>query len=469
MTARGDAYRSVLQLAADEALRWLDDLPERPVGPRVSPDQMLEAVGGPLPEHGTDAGTVVAELAAQAEPGLIASQSGRFFGWVMGGTYPAALGADWLVSAWDQNAVMRQAMPAVTALEETAAGWLLDLLGLPGTAGVGFVTGATMANFTCLAAARVAVLERVGWDVNADGLSGAPRVHVLVGEERHGTIDLALRYLGLGRPTLVAADGQGRILPEALEAAFEAVPDGAPVIVCLQAGNLHSGAFDPFEPAIAAAHARGAWVHVDGAFGLWAAASSRPELTTGVAAADSWTTDAHKTLNVPYDSGVAVVRDAVAMRTAFALAASYLVTDGKGPGDPIERTPEFSRRARGVPVYAVLRALGRDGVRDLLDRLMRHAGTITEGVAAIPGAQVLNEVGYTQICVAFDDDDTTRAITEELIAGGEVWMSGSQWRGRAVVRISVSNWSTDDEDVRRAVAAVRTAAGKVRNATTSPV
>ncbi|MEP6630334.1 MAG: aminotransferase class V-fold PLP-dependent enzyme [Lapillicoccus sp.] len=458
MSARPDDYAKALDRAHAHALAWLDSLDTRRIGPTEDADHLLARLGGPLAEQGDDPAAVV-DLLASAEPGLMAIGSGRFFGWVMGGTQPAALAADWLVSAWDQNAGMRPATPAVAALEEAAGAWLLDLLGLPDGSDVGFVTGATMANFTGLAAARHTVLSRVGWDVHRDGLTGAPRVHVLVGEERHDTVDLALRYLGLGAPTAVAADEQGRIRLDALEQALAAVPAGEPVIVALQAGNVHSGAFDPFAGAVAAAHERGAWVHVDGAFGLWAAASPRlRHLTAGVETADSWATDAHKTLSTPYDCGVAVVRDPAAMRAAFGVHASYLVTDDSGPGSPYEKTPELSRRARGVPVYAVLRSLGRSGVAALVERLATRASELADGIRVVPGAEILNNVCFTQVCVGFGDNARTEAVAARLVEDGGAWMSGSRWGGRAVLRISVSNWSTDESDVERSVAAVRRAA-----------
>jgi glutamate/tyrosine decarboxylase-like PLP-dependent enzyme len=459
MTIRGDEYDAALSRALVHAQTWLGSLKDRRVAPSATADDLAPVFGGPLPAHGCDAADVVDILAEGAEPGLMGMPSGRFFGWVIGGTLPAGLAADWLVSAWDQNAAMRYATPATAAIEEAAGHWLLELLGLPETADVGFVTGATMSNFACLAAARFSVLNRVGWDVHGDGLTGAPRVHVLVGEERHVTVDLALRYLGLGRPTVVAADEQGRIRVDVLEQALAAIPAGEPIVLCLQAGNLHSGAFDPFTEAVALAHARDAWVHVDGAFGLWAAASpALAHLTEGVATADSWTTDGHKTLNVPYECGIAVVADPVALRAAMGAHASYLVADEAGPGDPHEKAPEFSRRARGVPVWAVLRSLGRTRVIELVERLATHARSIAAGIAEIEGAQILNEVGYTQVSVAFESDERTRAVTERLIAEGSVWMSGSHWRGRDILRVSVSNWSTDKDDVSSAVDAVRRAA-----------
>ena len=336
---------------------------------------------------------------------------------------------------------------------------MLDLLGLPASASVGFVTGATMANFTGLASARDSVVAGAGWDVHLNGLTGGPKVHVLVGEERHVTVDLALRYLGLGRPTVVPADDQGRIRLDALAEALAQVPAGEPLVVCLQAGNVHSGAYDDFEGAIALVHERSGWVHVDGAFGLWAAAApTLSRLVVGLAGADSWATDAHKTLNVPYDCGIAIVASPAAMRSAFSVQADYLIADQDGPGDPADRVPEVSRRARGVPVWAALRSLGREGVAELVERMALRAGAIAEGVSKIEGAEVLNEVEFTQVCVAFEDDERTRAVTQRLLADGTTWMSGSRWRDRDVVRISVSNWSTDEDDVALSVDALRRAA-----------
>ena len=316
----------------------------RPRRPELAAD-----FGGPLPQQGMPAAEVVDYLAAKAEPGLMAMPSGRFFGWVIGGTLPAALAADWLLSAWDQNAGLRFATPATAAIEEAAGKWILELLGLPEESDVGFATGATMANFTGLAAARWRLMADAGWDLDGDGLAGAPRIRCFVGQERHDTIDLGLRYLGLGRPTVVPSDRQGRIIPAELDCALDlALSAGGgrpvPALVCLQAGNLHSGAFDPFAEAIAVAKAHGAWVHVDGAFGLWAAAV--PELsalTAGLGLADSWGTDAHKTLNVPYDCGIVIVRDARALRSAMGLHTSYLIQAADGAGDP------FEKRARALP------------------------------------------------------------------------------------------------------------------------
>jgi glutamate/tyrosine decarboxylase-like PLP-dependent enzyme len=458
MSFRSDSYDGALARAAEHARTWLDSVAERPVGPRATATELLAAFGGPLPLEPSPPEDVIDLLATLADPGLMAMQSSRFFGWVIGGTLPAALAADWLVSAWDQNTALRYATPATAAAEEAAAAWVLELLGLPAGADVGFVTGAMMANFTCLAAARGAVLSRVGWNLDRDGMSGSPRIHVFVGAERHETIDLALRYLGLGTSDAVSTDDQGRINVDALAESLDTVDSGTPVIVCLQAGNVHSGAFDPLEAATQIAHRHGAWVHVDGAFGLWAAAvPSLGHLVTGLGTADSWTTDAHKTLNVPYDCGIAIVADPAALRSTFGTHASYLIADNSGPGDPFEKVPEFSRRARGVPVWAALRSLGRSGVANLVEGLVRNAQAMAEGMAGIPGVQVVNDVVYTQVCLRFGDDARTRAVTARLIADGTVWMSGSRWRDQDVLRISVSNWATDATDVSRAVDAVRRA------------
>jgi glutamate/tyrosine decarboxylase-like PLP-dependent enzyme len=445
-----------LDRAHQHALRWLASLGDRDVPPRANAGEVADRLGRDLPDGPTEAATVVDLLAEGCEPGLTAIPSGRFFGFVMGGTHPAALAADWLTSAWDQNAGLRTVTPAAMAVEDLAEAWVLDLLGLPGESSVGFVTGGTMANFTCLAAARDEVLRRVGWDVGAQGLVGSPGVRVLVGEERHDSVDLVLRYLGLGEPEPVAADDQGRVRVEALRDAFDA-GDGRPAILALQAGNVHSGAFDPFGEAVALAHEHGAWVHVDGAFGLFAAASPRHRhLVEGYDAADSWATDAHKTLNVPYDCGLAIVRDPAALRAAMSLHAPYLIHDTAG--DPIDKVPEMSRRNRAAGVWAVLRALGRTGVADLVDGLVGHASRFAAGVREIEGGEVLHDVVFTQVCAAFGDDDHTRQVVERMLADGTAWTTGSTWHGRAVLRIAVSSWSTTDDDVDRTLAALRRAA-----------
>jgi glutamate/tyrosine decarboxylase-like PLP-dependent enzyme len=456
MNLKPDEYRVVLDRARERSMEWIDSVPDRPVAPTADVNAMKKVFARPLPDGPTDPTTVVDELATLAEPGLMAMPSGRFFGWVIGGTLPAALGADWLVSSWDQNAGMRYASPATAAIEEVAGEWLLDILGLPAESDVGFTTGATMANWTGLAAARASVLDGVGWDVNTKGLQGAPVITVLVGAERHASVDLALRYLGLGAPTIVAADYKGRIRVDALREALEAV-DG-PAILCLQAGNLHSGASDPMRSAIEAAHKHGAWVHVDGAFGLWAAASpSLRDQLDGIETADSWATDAHKTLNVPYDCGVAIIAKPNLARAALGTQTAYLIQDAAGASDPYDLVPELSRRARGVPVWAALRQLGRSGVISLVDGLVERAQSLATGLAALPGVSVMNDVVFTQVCLTFGSDERTREVTQRLIADGAVWMSGSKWRGHEILRISVSNWSTDADDVAFSIAAVQRA------------
>jgi glutamate/tyrosine decarboxylase-like PLP-dependent enzyme len=443
-----------LARAHAHALDWLQSLDTRDVPPRAGVAELVERLGRDLPDGASDPAEVIDLLAEALEPGLTAMPSGRFFGFVIGGTHPAALAADWLTAAWDQNAGLRTVTPASTAVEDVAEEWVVDLLGLPQGSAVGFVTGGTMANFTCLAAGRDEVLSRAGWDVAERGLVGSPGVRVLVGQERHDSVDLVLRYLGLGAPEPVAADDQGRLDAAALGRAL-ADGDGRPTVVALQAGNVHSGGYDPFPEAIALAHDHGAWVHVDGAFGLFAGASPRHRhLVRGYEAADSWASDAHKTLNVPYDCGLAIVRDPAALRAAMSMAGPYLIRDAAG--DPFEKVPELSRRGRGLPVWAVLRTLGRQGVADLVERLAARAAQFAEGIAAIEGAEVLNDVEFTQVCATFGDDARTLEVVAGMLADGTAWTSGSVWQGRAVLRISVSNWSTTPEDVDRALAALRT-------------
>lgn len=457
-----DGEHKVLRQALDHAVEFLDGLGDRPVAPRHDVDQVAAALSQRLPEEGTDDLTVIDELVAVADPGLLATPSGRFFGWVIGGTLPSALAADWLTSTWDQNAGLLASSPAAAGVERVAAAWLLDLLGLPPTAAVGFVTGAMMANFTCLAAARHEVLRRVGWDVEGDGLSGAPPITVLVGAERHDTVDIALRYLGLGERNslVVPVDGEGRVRPRAVDAMLAKAPAG-PLIVCLQAGNVHSGAFDPLATVTEVAHIYDAWVHVDGAFGLWAAASPRlKNLTDGVDWADSWATDAHKTLNVPYDSGLAIVRDPAALYAAMGEHAGYLIQDERP--DPLFTVPEFSRRARGFAVWAALRSLGRRGVGDLVERLCDAAQRFAAGLTELDGVHVLNDVVFNQVVVSFGSDDVTREVARRLLTDGTAWMTPSTWHGHAVLRISVANWRTTPEDVDRALAAVRRVLMEVR-------
>jgi glutamate/tyrosine decarboxylase-like PLP-dependent enzyme len=450
-----EEYRRALDRAHHLTLDWLASLSDRPVPGQATVEQVTMALGTDLPVDGSDAANVVDLLAQACDPGLTAMPSGRFFGFVIGGNHPAALAADWLVSAWDQNSGLRRVTPAHSAVEDITSGWLLDLLGLPAGSAVGFVTGGTMANFTGLAAGRDAVLRRADWDVTERGLVGGPRVRVLVGAERHDTVDLALRFLGLGTPEPVPVDGQGRLRADGLRDALDG-GSGDPTVVVLQAGNVHSGGFDPFAEAIRAAHDSGAWVHVDGAFGLWAAATpSYRHLMAGAEAADSWATDAHKTLNVPYDCGLAIVRDATALRAAMGMHGAYLIHDALG--EPLDKVPEVSRRGRAFPVWAVLRTLGRSGVAELVDRLCRHAASFATGLADIADAEVLNDVEFTQVCASFGSDARTEEVVRRILADGTAWMSGSTWHGRSVLRISVSNWSTTDKDVDASLDAIRRA------------
>ena len=454
--------RKILERVLHEATAFLDGLPDRRVAARTDVDGVAAALRRPLPDEGAESLEVIEELIAGAEPGVLAIPSGRFFGWVMGGVLPATLAADWLTSTWDQNAGLLATSPAAAGAEWVASEWLLDLTGLAATSAVGFVTGAMMANFTCLAAARHEVLRRVGWNVERDGLHGGPQVTVVVGEERHETVDVALRFLGLGeaRSIVVPADDQGRIQLDALADTLGEVGD-SPVIVCLQAGNVHSGAFDPIRDAVDLAHRHGAWAHVDGAFGLWAAASAQyRQLVAGREQADSWATDAHKTLNVPYDSGIAIVANAEAMYAAMGAHAAYLIQDERP--DPFATVPEFSRRARGFTVWAALRSLGRHGVAEMVERFCAHARRFAAGLSEMDGVRVVNEVVFTQVCVSFGPDEVTREVAARLLKDGTAWMTPSTWHGQAVLRISVSNWRTTDEDVDRTLAAVRRVLADVR-------
>jgi glutamate/tyrosine decarboxylase-like PLP-dependent enzyme len=451
-------YGAALEAAHRHAAAWLDSVADRPIRPDVGVDGILARLRQDLPDEGADAASVIEELVEATEPGLMAMGSPRFYGFVIGGAYPAAIGADWLVSAWDQNTGSRQPTPATAAVEETAARWLLELLRLPRESGVGFATGATSANLACLLTARDAVIRQSGHDP-ALGLQSAPRVRFFAGDAVHTSAVLAGRMAGLGAPVTVGADEEGRIDVAGLERALGA--EEGPVIVALQAGDVHSGAFDDFVAAIAVARSAGAWVHVDGAFGLWAAATPRlAHLTAGLADADSWATDAHKTLNVPYDCGLAIVRDEPAMTAALGAHAAYLPTV-EAISDPYDRVPELSRRARGVPVWAALRTLGRNGVAALVDGLTDAATGLAEGFRAIPGLSVVNDVVFTQVCLAAGDDAATAALGEWLRAEGTVWASSSTWRGRTVVRFAVSNRGTDAEAVRRTIDAVARGAAEL--------
>jgi glutamate/tyrosine decarboxylase-like PLP-dependent enzyme len=448
-------WHGPLTEAYEQATRFLTGLPDRPVGSTATLAELRAALGGPLPDKGTDAREVVARLAAAAEDGIVASPSGRFFGFVIGGAMPAALAADWLTATWDQNAGLYAAGPSAAVVEEVAGGWLRDLFGLPPHTSVGFVTGAQMSHVTALAAARHEVLRRVGWDVETGGLQGAPRIAVLAGADRHSTIDRALRFLGIGTAALVPVDvdAEGRMLPAALRAAL-AGRDG-PVIVCAQLGNVNTGACDPVAEICDLAHAAGAWVHVDGAFGMWAAASARHRhLVAGLEHADSWTTDAHKWLNVPYDSGLVFCAHPEAHRAAMGVRAAYLVHAGGDERDALDHNPEFSRRARGFAVYAALRALGRDGVEALIDRSCELAARF----AAHLGDAVLNEVVLNQVLVDLGPD--TPAVVDRVRAEGTCWVSGTTWQGRPAMRFSVSNFSTDETDIDRSAETILRLAGR---------
>ena len=467
MRTSPSATGRLLDQTADLATTYLDSLAERPVGPPVDLAALRRAMGGPLPDGPADASAVVSALAAAADPGLVASAGPRYFGFVVGGSLPAALAADWLASAWDQNGVMYVLSPAAAVAEEVAAAWLVELLDLPAGTSVGFVTGATMANFTALAAARHAVLARVGWDVERHGLQDAPPVTVVTHEGSHVTVLASLQMLGMGREgervRRVAADEQGRMRPDALRETLAAI-DG-PVIVCAQAGNVNTGAFDPLDEIVAIARERGAWVHVDGAFGIWAAAvpSLRPRIH-GHREADSWSTDAHKWLNVPYDSGLAFVRDAKAHHAAMTLGAEYYVETTGAERDNYNWTPESSRRARGFALVAAIRSLGRSGLVDLIERdcalARRMAGLLADG----PGVRILNDVVLNQVLVRFeaagDDPDRTagdartRAVIAAVQRDGTCWLGGTTWAGRAAMRVSISGWQTTEADIDRSAKAI---------------
>ena len=443
---------ALLADAARRASSYLDSLRERAVGASPASVAALAALDVPLPARPSDPAEILAELDRLVSPATMAMAGPRFFGFVIGGALPATVAAAVLATAWDQNSAKWAVTPGTAAVERVALRWVLEALGLPRDAAGGFVTGATTANFTALAAARHAVLARRGWDVEARGLVGSPAIQVVVGDEVHVSVLKALAMLGLGRDrvTRVPVDGQGRMRPEALPALED------PCIVCLQAGNVNTGAFDPAAPVIAQAHRDGAWVHVDGAFGLWAAAApGRAHLVAGLEQADSWATDAHKWLNVPYDSGLVLVRDEVPLRTAMGNFAAYLPESGIR--DPADLTPELSRRARGVEVWAALRNLGRSGLAALVERCCGHARRFAEGLAA-GGHRVLNEVVLNQVLVSFGGEERTRRAIAALQQDGTCWCSGTVWQGHTAMRISVSSWATSEEDVERSLDAMLRAA-----------
>ncbi len=466
----------LLSRTAEIAAAYLASLETRPVGPPVDLAALRAALGGPLPEYPTDSLEIIETQAAAADPGLVASAGPRYFGFVVGGGVPAALAADWLASAWDQNAGLYVLSPAAAVAEEVAGAWLIDLLGLPEGTSVGFVTGATMANFTALAAARHSVLAQTGWDVERQGLQGAPEVTVVTHEGTHVTVYASLQMLGLGREgrgvRKIASDDQGRMQPKALRETLAGI-DG-PTIVCAQAGNVNSGAFDPFQDIVAIAHEHGAWAHIDGAFGIWAAAvpSLRSHMR-GHAAADSWSTDAHKWLNVPYDSGLVFVRDAEAHHAAMTLGAAYYIETAGSERDNYNWVPESSRRARGFAVLAALRSLGRSGLIDLIERDCALARRMAERLAAGPRVRILNDVVLNQVLVRFEGRDgeppeagdlRTRAVVGAVQHDGTLWLGGTMWAGRPAIRISVSGWSTTEADIERSAATILACAAAVDGA-----
>ncbi len=446
--------RELLENTAQRAISYLEGLGDRSVAPSAEAVAKLATLDEPLNEGPTSADQVIKLLDEVCSPATMAMAGPRFFGFVLGGSLPVTVAANWLAGAWDQNSGLYTPTPATSHLEQVALNWLLDLFKLPSDCGAAFVTGATMANFSALAAARHALLKRAGWNVEADGLFGAPAITVVVGAEAHPTLFKSLGLLGLGRNRVVRVpvDSQGRMRADAIPTL------AGPTIVCVQAGNVNTGAFDPFPEICARAHEAGAWVHVDGAFGLWAtAAPSTAHLAAGLADADSWATDFHKWLNVPYDSGVALVRDADPLRAAMAITADYLPTSAFR--NPSDFTPELSRRARGVEVWAALRSLGRQGVSELVERNCRQARRFAEGLET-SGFKVLNDVVLNQVLVAFGDAETTNRIVSEIQTEGTCWCGGTVWQGQTAMRISVSSWATTDADVELSLEAMIRIAGK---------
>jgi glutamate/tyrosine decarboxylase-like PLP-dependent enzyme len=454
--------RELLRRTAEIGADFIETLDTRPIRPESDVETLRETLGGPLGDEPRDPLDVIEALSAAVEPGVVGVASGRYFGFVIGGSLPAALAADWLTSVWDQNAGLVIVGPAAAVVEEVTGEWLKELLGIPASASFSFVTGCQMAHVTCLAAARHAVLEKVGWDVESDGLSGAPPISVVSGGKRHITVDRALRLLGLGNRCAhrLEVDSEGRMQTAALE---EALRDtNGPAIVCAQAGEVNTGAIDPLEDIAAICKEAGAWLHVDGAFGLWASASpTLRHLTAGAERADSWATDAHKWLNVPYDSGLAFVAHPEAHRAAMRLIAEYIVADANAARDAMDWTPEFSRRARGFAVYAALRSLGRTGLAELVERSCARARQFAEGVARLEGCEVLNEIVLNQVLFRFADDETTNRVVASVQASGDAWMGGTTWDDRAAIRLSVSNWRTNEKDIDRTLAAFERALGQL--------
>ena len=434
--------KKLLEDAAQRSIAYRSGIDKRPVAPGASAIEGLQAFYEELPESGTNASDTLTMLDVVGSPAAVAMTGPRFFGFVVGGSMPVSLAANWLAGAWDQNTSMHQVTPAVSILERVSTDWMLDILGLPGNCGSAFVTGATVANFTSLAAARNKVLQNAGWNVRSDGLFGAPDIHVIVGAEAHPSLLKSLSLLGLGekRVTTIDVDEQGRMRADKIPQL------SGPTIICTQAGNVNSGAFDPIDDICDMAKEVQAWVHVDGAFGLWAAASNEFKANCrGIERADSWATDAHKWLNVPYDCGLAFVRDARALSEAMAITAHYLITDSDDR-NPSDYTPELSRRARGVEVWAALRTLGRSGVCEMIERCCRHARRFADELSA-SGYDVLNDVVLNQVLVTFRDDETTLRVVAALQKDGTCWCGSTVWHGITAMRISVSNWSTTDDDV----------------------
>ncbi|MCI0691803.1 aminotransferase class V-fold PLP-dependent enzyme [candidate division KSB1 bacterium] len=441
--------QALLKTTAERAIGYLEKLDARRVAPSAEAVANLSRFDESLPEEPVAPEAVLQLLDEIGSPATMAMAGPRFYGMVIGGSLPAALAANWLATTWDQNTGLYKLTPGTAYLEIVALRWLLEVLNLPPKSGAAFVTGATVANFTALAAARHAVLKRAGWNVEADGLFGASPITVIVGAEAHPTLFKSLGLLGLGRSRVVKipVDDQGRMRVEALPKI------SGPTIICAQAGNVNTGAFDPIDQICRIAHDGGAWVHVDGAFGLWAsAAPSRAYLTKGIRNADSWATDAHKYLNVPYDCGLAFVRNAEALRAAMAITAEYLPTEGP-ERNPSDYTPELSRRARGVEVWAALRSLGRKGLADLIERTCRHARRFAEGLSAA-GFQILNEVVLNQVLVSFGDAEKTNRVIAEIQVDGTCWCGGTVWQGKTAMRISVSSWATTEADVERSLEAM---------------
>jgi glutamate/tyrosine decarboxylase-like PLP-dependent enzyme len=460
---RGMTTSELLSRTGEIAQRYLDGLPDRPVGATADVADLRRSFVEPLSDAGEPALDVIEALARDADPGLIGMAGPRYFGFVIGGHLPVALAADWLTSTWDQNAGIYAGGPAASVVEEVVGSWLVDLFGLPAQTSFGLVTGGQMANATCLAAARHQVLAQAGWDVETRGLMGAPEIEVIVGAEAHATIPTALQYLGLGRDrvTVVPTDSQGRMRTDALAAPLRE-SGKRPLIVCLQAGNVNSGAFDAFEVLIPTIRAErpDAWIHVDGAFGLWArTAASLGPLVAGVEAADSWATDGHKWLNVPYDSGFALTAHPEAHHAAMSPPSASYIQYGEAERNEFDWVPEYSRRARAFPAYAALRSLGRIGVADMIERACRIARSMATRLAETPGVEILNDVVLNQVLVRFtrdgvDADALTRDVVRRVQEDGTCWLSGTTWHDMAAMRISVSNWSTTEADATASVEAI---------------